>query len=73
MPLSRSAPAADIACRAMDGSSGTVMKWYGDGPRQYQSSPLNVRSRALGGGHRLEMLPPSGPRGTTLRGSLCTT
>ena len=27
---------------ASDASSGTVTKWNGDGPRQVQSSPLNV-------------------------------
>src|SRR6187431_2131815 len=30
---------------ASEASSGTVTKWYGAGPRQVQSSPLNVSSR----------------------------
>src|SRR2546423_13125215 len=35
-------------------SGGTLMKWYGAGPRQYQSSPANASSTAplLGGRER---------------------
>ena len=36
-----------MAWIAADGPSGTVMKWKGAGPRQYQSSPLNDSSRSL--------------------------
>jgi hypothetical protein len=32
-----------VTCSCALSSSGTVTKWYGDGPRQNHTSPLNSR------------------------------
>ena len=44
-------------------SSGTVTKWYGDGPRQNHTSPLNSRSTAVSIGAVPMVTRVSGPYG----------